>query len=135
MDFFFFPFNLRTMLEVDFQYWCIYFETQKYKLTYFLSLLETFISDVFILKLRSIFELDFLNKLFCFKFSWIPEVYFISEKVDIDKVLVKYKQSIFLLFSVFISYSYFFLGSLFNKLYFYRTSRIWSINEVYLKYT
>ena len=32
-------------------------------------------------KLRSIFEVDFLNQLFLFKLKSILEVYFISEKV------------------------------------------------------
>ena len=53
---------------------------------------------------------------------------------SINKVLLKYKQSTFLLFSVFILHLYFFLSSSF-KAYFYWTSRIWSINEVFLKYT
>ena len=39
-------------------------------------------------KLKSIFEVDFLNKLFIFKLKSMLEVYFISEKVK------KYKQSI-----------------------------------------
>ena len=53
---------------------------------------------------------------------------------SINEVLLKYKQSTFLFFSVFILHLYFFLGSSL-KVYFYWTSRSWSINEVYLKYT
>ena len=55
---------------------------------------------------------------------------------SINEVLLKYKQSTFLFFSVFILHLYFFLGSSL-KVYFYWTSKIWSINEVKvsLKYT
>ena len=54
-------------------------------------------------KLRSILEVDFLNKLFLFKVSSILEVYFVSENPrSINEVLLKYKQSIFLFYSVFI---------------------------------
>ena len=49
-------------------------------------------------------------------------------------MLFKYKQSTFLLFSVFVLHWYFFLGNSL-KAFFYWTSSIWSINEIYLKYT
>ena len=52
---------------------------------------------------------------------------------SINKVLLKYKQITFLFFSVFILHLYFLGSSL--KAYFYWTSRVQSINEVYLKYT
>ena len=48
-------------------------------------------------------------------------------------VLLKYKQSTFLCFSAFVLCLYFFLGNPL-KAYFNWTSRIWSINEAYLKY-
>ena len=75
-------------------------------------------------KLRSILEVDFLNKLFLFKVRSILEVYFVSEKSrSINEVLLKYKQSTFLFYSVFILHLYLFLGSSL-KAYFYWTSGI-----------
>ena len=47
---------------------------------------------------------------------------------------MKYKQSTFLFFSVFILHLYFYLGSSI-KAYFYWTSRIWSINRQPSKFT
>ena len=49
---------------------------------------------------------------------------------SINEVLLKYKQSTFLFVSAFMLHLYFLLGSSL-KAYFYWTSRIWSINEVY----
>ena len=57
-----FLFNLRIILDVDFQYWCIYFETQKNTWSRLSTLMylsfnskvylkQTFNIDVFILKL------------------------------------------------------------------------------------
>ena len=75
-------------------------------------------------KLRSILEVDFLNKLFRFKVRSILEVYFVSEKLrSINEVLLKYKESTFLFYSVFILRLYFFLGSS-PKAYFYWTSGV-----------
>ena len=75
-------------------------------------------------KLRSILEVDFLSKLFLFKVRSVLEVYFVSEKSrSINEVLMKYKQSTFLFYSVFILHLYFFLGSSL-KAYFYWTSGI-----------
>ena len=65
-------FKHKSMFEVYFQHWCIYFETQEYtwsrlsKLMYISShpevyLKQTFNIDVFVLKLRSILEVDVLN--------------------------------------------------------------------------
>ena len=107
---------------------------------------QTFNIDVFILKLwsiievyfpnlwiyvqtQNIFEVDFQNKLFIFKLGSILD--FISKKSrTINKVLLKYKQSTFGFFSVFILHLYSFLGSSL-KAYFYWTSRISSVNKVY----
>ena len=70
-------------------------------------------------KLRSTFEVGFLNNVFLLKLRSILEVYFISKKLkSINEVLLKYKQSTFLFFSVFILHLYFFLGSSL-KAYFY----------------
>ena len=75
-------------------------------------------------KLRSMLEVDFLNKLFRFKVRSILEVYFVSEKLrSINEVLLKYKESTFLFYSVFILRLYFFLESS-PKAYFYWTSGI-----------
>ena len=157
-------FKLRSIQEVDFLNWWIYFETQKYTWSRFFKFMylsskfevylkQTFNIDVFILKLWGILEVDFLN-LWIYvqtqKYIWsrFPKInYFFSNSEvylkytsfqkklrSIDKVLLKYKQSIFLFFSVFLLYLYFLKGSSL-KACFYWTSRIWSINEVYLKYT
>ena len=104
--------KIRIILHVDFLNWCTYFQTQKYtwirlsKLMYLCSNSEVY------LKYTS----------------------FHKKSRSINEVLLKYKQSTSLFFSAFILYLYFFLGSSF-KVYFYWTSRIWSINAVYLKYT
>ena len=58
---------------------------------------------VFMCKLRSIFEVDFLKNAFLFKLRSVLEVYFVSKKSrSINEVLSKYKQGTFLFFSVFI---------------------------------
>ena len=86
-------------------------------------------------KLRSIFEVDFVNNAFLYELRSILEYTSFQKKLRIiNEVLLKYKQSIFLGFFVFILRLYFFLGSSL-KAYFYWISRIWSINKVYLKYT
>ena len=131
------------ILELDFRYWCIYFDTQTYTWSRLSKLMYLF----------SNFEADFWYWCIYFetlKYTWSrfskimnlcakSEVYlkytsFQKKSRSINKVLLKYKQSTFLFFSVFILHLYFFLGSSL-KAYFYWTSRIWSINEVYLKYT
>ena len=73
---------------------------------------------------------------FIFSYSevYLKYIYFIWKKSrGINEVLLKYEQNTFLFF-VFILHLYLFLGSSL-KAYFYLTSKIWSINEVYLKYT
>ena len=97
---------------------------------------QTFNIDVFIFKLRSILEVDFLNlSIYVQTQKKILEVYFVSKKVKkyLNEVLLKHKHRTFLFSSVFILHLYFLLGTSL-KAYFYLTSRIWSINEVYLKY-
>ena len=138
-------FKLRSILEIDF-----ILETQKYawrrlsKLMY-LSLnseeyfKQTFNIDVFILKLWNILEVDFLNLwiyLQTQKYIWsrFPKyiyIFFQTQKYtsfqkkwrSINKVLLKYKESAFLFFSVFILRLYFLLGSSL-KAYFYWTSMV-----------
>ena len=64
-------------------------------------------------KFRSIFEIDFLNKLFLFELRSILEVYFISENSGIiNKGLLKHEQSTLIYFFLFL-YSIYasFLGS------------------------
>ena len=63
-------------------------------------------------KLRSILEVDLLNKLFLFEVRSILEVYLVSEKSrSINEVLLNYTQSTSLFCSAFILHLYFFLGS------------------------
>ena len=62
-------------------------------------------------KLISIFEVDFLNNVFLFKFQSILEVYSILKKSWGKSGIIKYKQSTFLFASAFILNLYFFLGS------------------------
>ena len=124
-----FLFKLRTILEVDFCYRCIYFETQKNTWSRlsklmnlssnswnYLQILEAdFQCWCIYFKLRSIFEEDFLNNVFLSKLRSIFEVHFISKKSkSINEVLLKYKQSTF--FSVFILHLYFFLGRSLNPI-------------------
>ena len=60
-------------------------------------------------KLRGIFEVDFLNNVFLFKFRSTFGVYFISKKSrSIIEVLLKYKQSTFLFFCFYTSFILFF---------------------------
>ena len=51
-----FMFKLRSIQEIHFPYWHIYFQTQKY-----IYLKQTFNINVLNLKLRSIIEVDYLN--------------------------------------------------------------------------
>ena len=78
-----------------------------------------------------ILEVDFLNKLFLFKLRSILEVCFISKKSrSTIEVLLKYKQSTFLFYSVFILHLYFFLGSSLKH-----SSIGLQGSEVYMRYT
>ena len=79
--------------------------------------------------LQVYFERVFEMHLYFFSASelYLKYTSFQKKSRSINKVLLKYKQSNCLFFSVFILYS-----SL--KAYFYWTSRVQSINEVYLKY-
>ena len=75
-------------------------------------------------KLRSIFEVDFVNNVFLYELRSILEYTSFQKKLRIiNEVLLKYKQSIFLGFFVFILRLYFFLESSL-KAYFYWISRI-----------
>ena len=103
-----FLFNLRSIVEVDFHYWCISFENQKCTWSRFPKSIIPFQTQ---------------------KYTWSILHFRKSQEVLLD-----YIQSTFLFLSVFILHLYFFLKSSL-KAYFYCTSRIWSINEVYLKYT
>ena len=69
--------KLRSILEVDFLNLCIYLQTLKY-----IELKVDFlILCIFMFKLRSIFEVCFLNTAFLSKLKSILEVYLISKKV------------------------------------------------------
>ena len=87
---------------------------------------QTFNIDVFIFKLRSILEVDFLNLSIYFQTQKkILEAYFVSKKVKkyLNEVLLKYKHGTFLFSSVFILHLYFLLGTSL-KAYFCLTPRI-----------
>ena len=112
---------------------------------------QTFNNDVFILKLWNLLELNSLNigiGVQTQKYIWsrFPKliISFQTQKYTwsilhfrkSQEVYTKYYWSInkvSFYFFVFIFHLYFFSGSSF-KAYFYCTSRIWSINEVYWKY-
>ena len=94
-------------------------------------------------RLSSIQEVDFPNWCISFHsyFFYVQTQKYILSILHFRKsqeVWIKYEWSInkvpFYFCSVFTLHLYFFLGSSLQA-YFYWTSRIWSINEVYIKYT
>ena len=86
-----FMFKLRSIQGVHFPNWCIYFETQKYTLSTISKLMhlslksevylsQTFSIAIFVLKLRSIHEIDFSKFVFTFQFRSIFEIDFQNPK-------------------------------------------------------